>query len=142
MSLTHIPTIGVEEFLTENSQLILSTLNEDSTIHSVPVSYRYREGEFIIWTFLDRHKVLNLNTSPNVTLLINQEDSPKYAMIYGTAKIINRDDETFKEKMFWVLEKHVSNEDASRYLNDFILSEMDFISVKPDEILTYDEGEE
>jgi hypothetical protein len=63
-------------------------------------------------------------------------------MIYGTAKILNKDDGTFKEKLFWVFEKHVSNEDASKYLNDFILSEMDFISVKPDEIITYDESEE
>jgi nitroimidazol reductase NimA-like FMN-containing flavoprotein (pyridoxamine 5'-phosphate oxidase superfamily) len=131
----------LENLLIKNSQLILSTLNTDGKIHSVPVSYRYRDGEFVIWTFLDRHKVLNLDETPDVTLLINQEEPPKYAMVYGTAKVLNKDDDSFREKLSWVLEKHVSKDDVSMFLNDFLYSEMDFISVICQEIISYDEDQ-
>jgi nitroimidazol reductase NimA-like FMN-containing flavoprotein (pyridoxamine 5'-phosphate oxidase superfamily) len=66
-------------------------------------------------------------------------NSSKYVVVFGTAQIINRDEETCSDKLSWVLEKHISNEDASRYLNDFILPELDFISVSPDEITTYED---
>jgi general stress protein 26 len=128
----------IDELLVSNSQLILSTLNKEGKIHTVPVSYRYRDGEFVIWTFLDRHIVFNIKENPDVTLLINQEEPEKYLMIYGTAQVLMKDDAAFKEKMIWVYEKHGSKDDALTFLDDFILSEMDFISVTLDEIISYD----
>jgi general stress protein 26 len=130
---------AIDEFLVSNSQLILSTLNNEGKIHTVPVSYRYRDGEFIIWTFLDRTIVFSIRENPDVTLLINQEEPAKFVMTYGTAEVLMKDDEAFKEKIIWIFEKHGSKDDALTFLDDFILTEMDFISVSLEEIISYDE---
>jgi nitroimidazol reductase NimA-like FMN-containing flavoprotein (pyridoxamine 5'-phosphate oxidase superfamily) len=129
----------IDELLVSNSQLILSTLNNEGMIHTLPVSYRYRDGEFIIWTFLDRNIVFNIRKNPDVTLLINQEEPVKFVMIYGTAEVLMKDDAAFKEKIIWIFEKHGSKDDALKFLDDFILSEMGFISVLLKEIISYDE---
>jgi PPOX class probable F420-dependent enzyme len=78
----------IAQFLAQPLVAKLSTHNPDGTIHTVPIWFRYHEGEFLFGTQDITQKVQNIRRDNRVTVLIETTDpNLKAVMAYGTATL-------------------------------------------------------
>jgi len=77
----------IESMLKENHYLRLCTHNKDGTIHAMPVAYRYLNGQIMIMSLIKSRKTRNIETSNDVTVLVDTPDPLRGILIYGKAEI-------------------------------------------------------
>jgi len=72
--------------LESSSTARICTHNKDGTIHAIPVSYRYINGQIVIGSIASSRKTKNIERNENVTVLIDNEKG-QGILIYGKAKV-------------------------------------------------------
>jgi general stress protein 26 len=83
------PPLAAEEtqsLLKANSTARICSYNRDGTIHAIPVSYRYMNGQIVIGSIAYSRKTRNIERNRNVTVLIDNEKA-QGIIIYGKAKV-------------------------------------------------------
>jgi len=116
---------------------IICSINEDSTIHGVPVWFKYESGQFIITTPEKSKKARNIAKNNNVTLII-YEESPaiRGVIVYGKGEV---DLKAWDPEAISLNEKYMSREDAEKWwqiLNEH--AKWVKITVKPDRMASFD----
>lgn len=91
MSYTQSPHLTDEEieiFIKEVKVARISTFNEDGTIHTVPVWFKYENGQFTIASPEKSRKTRNILRNDNLTLLIDVEGPPtRGVIVYGKGEV-------------------------------------------------------
>jgi hypothetical protein len=101
----------IAEFLAQPLVAKLSTHNKDGTIHTVPIFFRYHQGEFLFGTQDITQKVQNIRRDNQVTVLIETTDpNLKGILVYGSGTL-DYEDVIAKRKL--VFENYMPAEDAS-----------------------------
>jgi hypothetical protein len=77
----------IESVLKENHYLRICTHNKDGTIHTMPVAYRYINGQILIMSLIKSRKTRNIERNNDVTVLVDTLDPLRGILIYGTAEI-------------------------------------------------------
>jgi nitroimidazol reductase NimA-like FMN-containing flavoprotein (pyridoxamine 5'-phosphate oxidase superfamily) len=60
--------------------------NKDGTIHAIPVSYRYLNGQIVLLSYASSRKTRNIKRNNDVTVLIDT-GSAQGILIYGKAEL-------------------------------------------------------
>ena len=76
----------IASFLRENNIARICTHNEDGTIHAIPVSYCYINGQIVIGSIASSRKTRNVKRNNSVSVLIDSEKE-QGILIYGKAKV-------------------------------------------------------
>jgi PPOX class probable F420-dependent enzyme len=77
---------GVRALLDPANHAVISTLNDDGSIHSTVVWQEAVDGKLIINSALGRRWPTNLLRDPRITAVVYGQDNPyDYVMIRGTA---------------------------------------------------------
>jgi PPOX class probable F420-dependent enzyme len=124
-------------FLNEAPLARLSSLNPDGTIHIAPVYFKYDNGDILIGTQDISHKIRNIKNNPNVTVLIDNQESPfRGVLIYGVATL---EYENVIAKRASIFSRYMSAEDAqnsaSNLANQF---QSVVVRIKPQKVTSYD----
>ncbi|MCW2545439.1 MAG: pyridoxamine 5-phosphate oxidase-related FMN-binding [Frankiales bacterium] len=78
---------GVTRLLTEPHYAVVSTLNEDGSIHSTIVWVDVLDGNVAVNSAVGRKWPTNLEHNPTITVLVYDESNPyDYLEVRGTAK--------------------------------------------------------
>ena len=77
----------IESMLKENHYLRICSHNKDGTIHAMPVAYRYLNGQIMILSLIKSRKTRKIETSNDVTVLVDTPDPLRGILIYGKAEI-------------------------------------------------------
>ena len=129
----------IESMLKENQYVRICTHNKDGTIHAVPVSYIYINGQIVIMSITKSRKNRNIERNNNVTVLIDTIDPLRGILVYGTAEI-DRDNVyeqalTFMEALFHKMPKEKVQRITKAYLDAF---ESVIVKITPKHITTFD----
>ena len=127
----------VENFLSLPLIAKLSTHNKDGTIHTVPIWFKFRDGEILLGTQEISQKVQNIKRDSRVTLLVDtSEPRLKGVILYGNAKL---EYESVIPKRVSIFEKYMEPQDAAglaeRLANTWSPV---VISIKPERIVSFD----
>jgi PPOX class probable F420-dependent enzyme len=77
---------GVRALLDPANHAVISTINEDGSVHSTVVWQEAVDGKLIINSALGRRWPTNLLRDPRITAVVYAQDNPyEYVMIRGTA---------------------------------------------------------
>ncbi len=77
-----------EEFLKEANVAVLATVGGGGRAHAAPIWYLYEDGVFIMSTGRGSQKHRNVETQPEITLVVDRRSLPYYAvMAQGKAEI-------------------------------------------------------
>jgi general stress protein 26 len=76
----------IESLLKENNTARICTHNKDGTIHAIPVSYRYMNGQIVLISYASSRKTRNIKRNNDVTVLIDT-GSAQGILIYGKAEL-------------------------------------------------------
>ena len=116
---------------------IICSINEDSTIHGVPVWFKYKSGQFIIATPEKSKKARNIAKNTNVTLIIYVESPAiRGVIVYGKGEV---DLKAWDPEAISMTEKYMSREEAEKWWH--ILNEHAKwvkITVKPEKMASFD----
>jgi nitroimidazol reductase NimA-like FMN-containing flavoprotein (pyridoxamine 5'-phosphate oxidase superfamily) len=96
----------IESMLKENSIARICTHNKDGTIHAIPVSYRYINGEILILSIAKSRKNRNIERNNDVTVLVDTQNPLRGILIYGKAEI---DYDKVYEQAVLVMETSLGN---------------------------------
>jgi hypothetical protein len=100
----------VENFLDLPLIAKLSSHNKDGTIHTVPIWFKYRNGEILLGTQEISQKVQNIKRDSRVTVMVDTtEPRLKGVIMYGTAEL------QYKEVIptrISIFERYLDPEDA------------------------------
>ena len=84
--MTSIDDPGVRALLDKPNHAVVSTLNEDGSIHSTVVWVDVQDGRLAVNSAVGRAWPSNLERDPQLTILVYDEDNPyDYVEIRGTA---------------------------------------------------------
>jgi len=101
----------MEDFLALPLIAKLSTHNKDGTIHTVPVWFKYRDGEILLGTQEISQKVQNIKRDSRVTVLVDTtEPRLKGVILYGNARL---EYDNVIPKRVAIFEKYMDTQDAS-----------------------------
>jgi len=127
----------LESFLKQATIARLSTTNEDGTIHTVPLWYKYEDGEILLGTQDVTRKVRNVKRNNKVTVLIDDPGPPlKGVVVYGKAEL---DYENPVPKRISIFERYMPKEKAQGLAQALSgLWKLVIVRVKPEEIISYD----
>jgi PPOX class probable F420-dependent enzyme len=119
----------------------LGTLNPDGTIHLAALWFKYIDGGIVIGTQDKTSKIRNIKRNPNVTVLIDNEQSPfRGVLIYGQAQL---DYENVLAKRIAIFEKYMPPENAREAIKGLASAFTPIvIRVKPQRISSYDYAKE
>ncbi len=140
MSYTQSPHLTEEEieiFLKEVKVARISTFNEDGTIHTVPVWFKYEDGQFTIASPEKSRKTRNILRNDNLTLLIDVEGPPtRGVIVYGKGEV---DFTEWNSEALSLLKKYLPEEDARKTLDGLNkLTKWVRISINPTRIASFD----
>lgn len=77
---------GVKALLDKPNHAVVSTLNEDGSIHSTVVWVDVEDGRLAVNSAVGRKWPSNLDANPTITVLVYDEDNPyDYVEVRGTA---------------------------------------------------------
>jgi nitroimidazol reductase NimA-like FMN-containing flavoprotein (pyridoxamine 5'-phosphate oxidase superfamily) len=127
----------LETFLKEAPIARLGSLNEDGTIHLVPVWFKYEDGRFVIGTQAVCRKARNVQANDGVTLLIDTQEPPyKGVMVYGKARLDYED--AIAEKIS-IFEKYVTPQEARSYVQGSAEKHVPVVlRIEPTDLISYD----
>ena len=136
----HLTSEEIESFLKEAKIARFCSHNNDKTIHSVPVWFKYENGIIVIITPDHSVKARNVKRNKTVSILIDVEKPPRGILIYGKAELDNEFD--LKPTAIWLCEKYMSKEKAkNQWHNDCPpTTKWLKITVKPEHIASFDYG--
>ena len=78
---------GVQALLDKPNHAVVSTLNDDGSIHSTVVWVSVEDGRLAVNSAVGRKWPTNLQRQPTITVLIYDEDDPyDYVEVRGTAR--------------------------------------------------------
>jgi len=133
----HLTDKEIDDFLKEARTATICSINEDGTIHGVPVWFKYENGQFIIMTPEKSQKARNIAKSNNVTLLIYVESPDiRGVIVYGKGEV---DLKVWDPEAISMLEKYMSREESEKWwqiLNEY--AKWVKITVKPDRMASFD----
>ena len=133
----HLTDEELDDFLKEAPTAIICSINEDGTIHGVPVWFKYESGQFIIATPEKSRKVRNILRNNNVTLSIDVgSPSTRGVIVYGKAEVDYRE---WNIEAINKLEKYMSREEAEKswqIMNEW--AKWVKITVKPERMASFD----
>ncbi|MFX0210080.1 MAG: pyridoxamine 5'-phosphate oxidase family protein [Candidatus Hodarchaeota archaeon] len=140
MSYTQSPALTDEEieiFLKETKIARICTFNENGTIHSVPVWFKYENRQFTIASPEKSRKTRNILRNDNITLLIDAEGPPtRGVIVYGTAEV---DFAEWSSEAVSLLEKYLSKEDAEKTFEGLNkLAKWVKITITPNNMASFD----
>jgi len=131
----------IESFLKQAKVARFCSLNEDGTIHAVPVWYRYEDGRIMVATPAASRKARNVRRNRNVTLLIDVSEGgvwPKGVIICGKAESRRMPDLLVGEAVS-LCEKYMPRDRAEGYARGLLnLTRWVKIVVKPERISSFD----
>jgi general stress protein 26 len=108
----HLTREEIVSLLKEVKIARFCSLNDDGTIHAVPVWFKYDNDDIVIVTPASSRKVRNLRHNKNVSIIVdtsNQET--RGVLIYGTAEITElRNESEVKALAQSICEKYMSKE--------------------------------
>lgn len=82
-----IDEAGVKDILDQRNHAVVSTVNEDGSIHSTVVWTNVENGKLAVNSAVGRKWPTNLERDPRVTVLVYDESNPyDYVEIRGTAR--------------------------------------------------------
>jgi PPOX class probable F420-dependent enzyme len=82
----------LQEFLGRPLIAKLCTQNDDGTIHIAPLYFKYEDGVVLLGTQKMTQKVQNIRRNKQVTVLIDEDESPfQGVIIYGQAELSEED---------------------------------------------------
>jgi nitroimidazol reductase NimA-like FMN-containing flavoprotein (pyridoxamine 5'-phosphate oxidase superfamily) len=127
----------VESLLNENSTARICTYNKDGTIHAVPVSYRYINGQIVIGSIASSRKTRNIKRNKNVTVLIDNEKA-QGVLIYGKARM--EYDNVYETAVsMWEKAIHAPRDKLERFVKAYLDAvKYVIIRIKPQHIVTFD----
>ena len=116
MTYTQAPHLNDKErddFLKEAPTAIICSINEDDTIHGVPVWFKYESGQFLITTPEKSQKARNIAKNDNVTLIIYVESPAiRGVIVYGKGEVVLT---AWDSEAISMLEKYMSREEAEKW---------------------------
>jgi len=127
----------VENFLELPLIAKLSSHNKDGTIHTIPIWFKYREGEILLGTQEISQKVQNIKRDHRVTVVVDTtEPRLKGVIMYGTAELQYKDVIPTRISIF---ERYLDPEDAPG-LAESLASQWKpvVIRIKPTRIISFD----
>jgi PPOX class probable F420-dependent enzyme len=130
-----------DAFLKQAPVATLCTHNADGTIHAAPIWFKYDGGELLFGTQDDARRIKNIKRNPNVTVVVDSEQTPyKGIIIYGRAEL---DYDNIKPKRVSPFEKYMPRNNAENLAQGLAkLRKPVIIRVKPSRITSYDYGKD
>jgi len=127
----------IEEFLGLPLIAKLSSHNKDGTIHTVPVWFKYRDGEILLGTQEITQKAQNIKRDSRVTVLVDTtEPRLKGVILYGNAQLVH---ENVIPTRISIFEKYMGAEDAPGLAEKLASTWTPVvIRIKPDQIISFD----
>ena len=78
---------GVRQLLEQPNHAVVSTLNDDGTVHSAVVWMDTQDGQLAVNTAVGRKWPSNLERDPRVTVVVYDQDNPyDYVEVVGQAQ--------------------------------------------------------
>jgi len=109
----HLTDEEIDDFLKEAPTAIICSINEDGTIHGVPVWFKYENRQIIIMTPEKSQKVRNIAKNNNVTLIIYVHDPAiRGVIVYGKGEV---DLKAWDPEAISMLEKYMSREETEKW---------------------------
>lgn len=81
-------TDGMREFLERQPFATLATHNPDGSIHVVPLSYLFEDGQFFLATSSSSRKARNLAARPGATVTVDDRNTLEWVSATGTVELI------------------------------------------------------
>lgn len=132
---------ALDAFYREHHIALLCSRNPDSSIHAVPVTYAYDDGEFLMGTQGESRKAQNVVRNGSVTLTIDDRVPPyKAVMIYGTARV---DRSSVEDTRTRILTRGMSEDQAREFVR--LMGEVFdslVIRVRPNHVVSVDYSQE
>ena len=127
----------LDNFLSQPLIAKVSSLNEDGSIHTAPIYFRYDKGEVFLGTQKVTRKVQNIERNPQVTLLIDEPTRPfKGVMMTGKA-YVEYDDAVARRA--WIFANYMPEEGALGFAQKLASKwQPAVIRFKPDQIVSFD----
>jgi hypothetical protein len=115
----------------------LSSHNKDGTIHTVPIWFRYQEGEILLGSQEISQKIQNIKRDSRVTVLVDTtKPRLKGVIIYGNAELQYEDVIPTRTSIF---EKYLGPDDAPGLAKKLASTWTPVvIRIKPDKIISFD----
>ena len=133
----HLTDKEIDDFLKKAPTARICSINEEGTIHAVPVWFKYENRQFIIWTPEKSRKIRNIVRNNNVTLSIDEgSPSTRGVIVYGKAEVDYRE---WNTEAINKLEKYMSREEAEKawqIMNEW--AKWVKIIVSPERIASFD----
>ena len=128
----------IDNFLKEPILARICSLNNDGTIHAVPVWFMYEKGVFVIPATEKTQKIKNILRNPNVTLLIDV-GGPNFrgVIVYGKGDV---DFGEWDAEGISITEKYIKDSSkAQKWWKGFhTLAKQVKITIKVDKIISFD----
>lgn len=135
-----MPPLTQEELSTFLSQPLiakLSTHNEDGSIHTVPIWFKYDSGSIIMGTQEITRKVRNIRSNPNVTVMIDNTTPALQAVIFYGKASLEYDD--VLDKRISIFERYIPPEQATGFAQSLANKwQSVVIRVDPEQIISFD----
>jgi nitroimidazol reductase NimA-like FMN-containing flavoprotein (pyridoxamine 5'-phosphate oxidase superfamily) len=133
----HLTKEEIESLLKEVKIARFCSLNDDGSIHAVPVWFKYENGQIIMGTLDASRKARNVKHNSRVTVLVDVEAWPQKAvLIYGEAKLDYKD---VFSKLVSVCEKYMPKEEAKSWVEGLLrLSKWVIMIIKPERMASFD----
>ena len=129
----------VNSFLTEPRVAVISTHNDDGSIHSAPVWYKFdpETNEILFGTQAISRKIRNIKKDSKISVYIGKDQMPaKAVLIYGTATL---DYDNVVEKRTDIFSNYVPRESAQMYAESAASKYLPVIvRIKIHEIISFD----
>ena len=124
-------------FLNEAPIARLSSMNPDGTIHMAAAYFQYDHGDILIGTQDISHKIRNIKKNPNVTVLIDSQESPlRGVLIYGVA-VLEYEDVVAKRASIFA--RYMPAQDAREMASDLASRfQSVVIRIKAQRVTSYD----
>lgn len=133
----HLTDKEMKAFFQEAKIARLCSFNKNSTIHAVPVWFKYDEGHFVIAAPEKSQKIRNILRNNNVTLLVDVEGPPtRGVIVYGKAEV---DFENWDEEAISLLERYFPREQAEKTVKGLqTLTKWLKITITPQKFTSFD----
>ena len=103
-----------ERFLQEANVAVLATVDSKGRAHAAPIWYLYEDGVFLMSTGKGSQKHRNVETHPDVTLVVDRRTLPYYAlMVQGRVEI---GPPVSEEERSRIASRYLSEEQTRTYL--------------------------
>lgn len=132
--MVHIAS-SVDSFLEQRPTATLGTIRRDGSPQASVVWYLWDEGEFVISTIHATAKWHNLRRDPRCSLCIEEPDSGRMVIAYGSAQL---DDGDVRARTREIVDKYYTDPaDTDTHMERiFATGDRVLITLRPDSVIT------